>query len=278
MKRLLLPVVTALIPAASASAGGFEIAGYAGRALPTYQQSFRYSPTLSGLPRGVSVQQEGAFTLDAKGGLAIGGGATWYFAGPLGLEGRVDSVEVKADITGAHFTATATLPPLPPITGSVDFPAGVVSVDRLRPLSLNLKLRTPGPVRLTLSGGASYLPEFKAEANQPVGLGVTGISGGRLQVAAVSLTASTLSTQAGREGRLGANAGVGLQVALGSRLALVAEGRGFLFKKRKVVWNAGTPPRSSLEAALLDEVLKRLEPVEFTPTTYQATAGLALTF
>lgn len=280
MKRVLVVLATLLAPAAGVSAGGFEIAGYVGRALPTYEQSFRYAPSLSGLQSpGVTVRQEGSFTLGAKGGLALGGGATWYFAGALGLETRLDTVEVEAEITGARFEAIVTLPaPLPTLSGSASFPPGVVSVDRLRPLSLNLKVKTRGPVRLVLSGGLSYLSDFKAEATQPLGLGVTGLAGGQLEVASLSLRADTEAALEGSGGTLGANAGVGIQIGLGARVALVAEARGFLFKERRVRWSAGQPPRTGIERALLDEVLGRLEPVEFTPTTYQAMAGLALTF
>lgn len=132
MRKVLVVLAVLLAPAAGVSAGGFEIAGYVGRALPTYEQSFRYTPSLSGLQiPGVTVLQEGSFTLDAKGGLALGGGATWYFAGALGIEARLDTVEVEAEITGARFEAIVTLPPpLPIISGSASFPPGAVSVDR----------------------------------------------------------------------------------------------------------------------------------------------------
>jgi hypothetical protein len=278
MNRIGSALLLVALSAATASAGSFEIAAYGGRALPTYNQSFSYNPTLSGLPQGVTVTQQGALTLDAKGGTAFAGAATWYLAGPLGIEGRIDSIGVKADVTGARFQATASFPGLPSVSGSVDFPPGVVTVDRLRPVSLNLKLRTPGPLRFTISGGVSYLSELKAVATQPLGLGVTGISGGRLQVASLALRADSQAIESGKQGKIGANAGAGIQLGLGPNFALVAEARGFLFKKRRVVWSAGQAPRNQVEQALLDEVLRRLDPVEFNPTSYQVTGGVALSF
>ena len=54
--------------------------------------------------------------------------------------------------------------------------------ERIRPLSLNLKLRTPGRVRLALSGGLSYLPELNVVSAQAVRLRsvqVPGVPAGR---------------------------------------------------------------------------------------------------
>jgi hypothetical protein len=268
-----------LLASALAHGGEFEVAAYAGRALPRYSQTFSYAPpALSPIP-GVVIQQQGTFTLDAEGGLAFGGGATWYFAKGIGLEARLDSVSANIAMTAARFDARATLPPLlPPLTATLDVTGGTAELQRLRPLSLNLRFRTPGSVRVTVSGGISYLPEFHATATEPIGLGVTGLRGGQLQIATVSLRADTEAIQSGNEGRLGANVGAALQVAVAPHVALMAEARGFLFKERRLVWSAAETPTSVLGRGLLANLLEQLPAVEFSPTFFQATAGLCVTF
>jgi hypothetical protein len=268
-----------LLTSALTDGGDFEAAAYAGRSLPGYSQTFSYAPaTLSPIP-GVVITQQGTFTLDAKGGLAAGGGATWYFAKGVGIEARLDSVSANIEMTDARFDARATLPPpLPPLTGSLDVTGGTAELQRLKPLSLNLRFRTPGHVRVTVSGGISYLPEFHATATEPIGLGVTGLHGGQLQIATVTLRADTAAVESGNEGRLGANVGAALQVGVAPHVALVAEARGFLFKERRLVWSAAETPASALGRELVDELIKQLPAVEFTPTFFQATAGLSVTF
>lgn len=260
-------------------AGEFELTGYVGGALPTYSQTFHYEPpSVFPLP-GVTVRQEGVFTLDAKGGLAAGGGLAWYFAKVVGLEARVDTLGAEIAISGARFDVSAQLPPpLPPISGGVDLTGGSAEVERLRPLSLNLRLRTPGPVRFTLSGGISYLPEFGATATQPVGLGVAGIVGGEIRPITVALRADTVATESSNGGRLGVNGGVGVQIGLGAHLALAVEGRGFAFKERRLVWSAATSPSSALEQRALEQVLAQLPSVEFSPVFFQVVGGLSLRF
>jgi hypothetical protein len=146
----------------------------------------------------------------------------------------------------------------------------------VRPLSLNLKLRAPGSVPLTLSGGVSYLGELNAVATQPLALGVEGIVGSGPAISTLALRAATQTTQTGSGGKLGANLGAGLRIPVGSRLSVVAEARAFVFRKRRLVWSAGEAPSGPVEQALLDDVLERLPAIEFTPTYWRVTVGLGL--
>jgi hypothetical protein len=264
---------------ALAIGGDLEVTAYAGRSLPNYTQTFNYTPApVSSIP-GVTIDQKGVFTLEAKGGLAVGAGAIWYFGRVVGLEARLDTVSANIAMAGARFDARAQLPlPLPALAVSVDLTGGTAELQRLKPLSLNLRLKTPGPVHLAVSGGVSYLPEFQATATEPIGLGVTGISRGQIQVTTVTLRAGTSAVQPGKEGRLGANAGAALHIGVAPHVALVAEARAFIFKKRRLLWSAAEAPSSALGKQLLDDLLRQLPAVEFSPTFFQATAGLSVTF
>lgn len=258
-----------------ASAGEIELAAYAGPALPTYEQRFRYDPGAIPLPPGISVQQEGVFGLDAKGGIAFGGSLTWYFAKAIGVEARVDSAGVDVQSQAAQFSVDLRLPsPLPPVGVRLE-PTGTVELDRLTPISLNIKLRTPGRVRFVLSAGASWLPSVSFSATETIGLGVTGLGG------PTGVIVPTLPLQAGGEieQAFGVNAGVGFQVAVARKVSLVAEGRFFSFPERSLEWGrADNRLLSAVEQALVQEIERRLGPVEFSPRFFQATAGLAVRF
>jgi hypothetical protein len=263
-----------------ARAGGFELALYAGRSWPTYDKTFSYDPGLafSGIP-GVSVSQDGRFTLSGDGGLALGGGATYYFVSMLGIEGRLDTADVKVNVSNPVLHVNADLPfPLPDLSQDITLAPGTVDLERLRPLSLNLKLRTPGPVRFTLSAGASYLPEFRFSVTQPLAIGVTGITPSQVSVGTLVYRADAAPSGQG-QGRWGLNAGAGLQIALGDRFALLVEGRAFVFQKQTIRWTrADGRPLSAVEQTLAAELERRLQPLEFNPTFIQATAGIAISF
>lgn len=267
--------------AAAAHAGGLELGVHLGPTVPTYSQTFQYDPGPITVPvPGLSVTQTGTFGLEADGGLAIGGTLAWQFAGPLGLEARLDTADIDVTTRPGTYDVRVDLPaPLPDPTTSLALGGGPADVERVRPLSLNLRLRTPGSVALTVSGGLSYLPALRFSTTQTIGLGVTGLGlAGRIDVPTLTLRAEALPDEEG-EGRWGANLGAGLRVALGPRLALTLEARAFRFQEQTLAWGrADDRPLSVLESALLAEVQSRLEPVEFSPTFYQATLGLTVAF
>jgi hypothetical protein len=269
-----------LAAAGRAHAGGLEIGVHAGPAVPSYKQTFRYDPGTVTVPiAGVTVQQTGTFGLDAEGGLALGGSVA-LMGGLLGIEARLDTADLSIETQAGQYEVRADLPPpLPDAATSLTIGGGPADLERVRPLSLNLRLRTPGRVALTASGGVSYLPSLRLVTTQTVGLGLTGIGvGGRLEVASLAMRAE-VRPQDEDQGRLGVNLGAGLRLAIGPRLALSGEVRAFRFKEQTLTWErADSRPLSAAETVLLREVQARLPPVEFSPTFYQGTVGLTLAF
>ena len=272
--RFLSLIIVVLLASVPAFSGDVEIEAALGRALPTYTETYTYFPSSPGLniPR-LRLEQRGSFQLDARGSTAWALAAAVYFADNLGVEGRLDSAQVDVSLVDVTFDVTATLPPLPAASYHFDLPSGAVRVADVRPLSLNLKLRT---LPLTLSGGVSYLGELDAVATQPLGLGIEGIVRGGPALSTLALRATTQATQEGSGGKLGANLGAGLRFAVAPRLSVLAEARAFVFRKRRLVWSAAETPSGPVEQALLDDVLERLPAIEFTPTYWRVTAGLLL--
>jgi hypothetical protein len=270
--------VASLVPA-TASAGELELAGYAGPVFPFYEQAFEFDPgSLSGLPPNVSVEQQDIFRLDAKGGLALGAGVAWQFAPWFGLEARVDTADVSARITGARYLIRLDLPdPLPDLTNELTIGGGDASLHRLYPVSFNFRARTPGRTNIGASAGLSYLPSFSFEIVQRATLQPPA----PLPPAEATVTLAAEALPATEDqGRFGANAGVFVQVGIGERAALVAEGRYFHFSRQTLVWSS---PRVEPELPLIgqtvvEEIAGQLDPVDFNPTFFQLTAGLALRF
>jgi hypothetical protein len=96
-------------------------------------------------------------------------------------------------------------------------------------------------------------------------------------VGSVGLRAEAVPGE-GQNGRFGANAGVGLQIRLGTNVWLVGEGRGFVFRRHQLQWQRAGGALAPLEQALARELERRLEPVDFNPNYVQATFGLTLAF
>jgi hypothetical protein len=279
MRRALLALL--LLGPGAASAGDLELSVMVGPAFPTYEQTFAYDPSslIPAIP-GVTIRQEGTFALDASGGLAAGASLAFFPTEAFGIEARFDSVGIDVEVTGAQFTAQVALPgPLPSFTTSLDLTEGQMEVDRVTPLSFGIKLRTPGSVRLTASGGLSYLPELHATARVAVGVGLPNLPGipSSLRVTTVDVAAGAEPTEGGS--RWGWNAGVGLQVALGRSVSFAAEGRFFRFPEQTLTWQvADSGVLGPVEQALAQLARERLPPVEFAPTFFQATAGITLRF
>ena len=279
MKRLAAALGALFLPSA-ASAGGLEFAGYVGPVVSLYEQSIELDPSGLVLPGGAVVPGGQALRLDADGGNALGGALTLYLADAVGIEVRLDAAKLGLRVTGATYRVVVDLPaPLPDATGDLELGSGPMDIERIRPLSLNLKLRTPGGVRLALSGGLSYLPRLRVVSAQAVRLRsvqVPGLPAGAV-LASVGLRAEAVPGEE-KNGRFGANAGVGLQVRLGANVWLVGEGRGFVFRRHQLQWERAGGALTPLEQALARELERRLGPVDFNPNYFQATFGLALAF
>jgi hypothetical protein len=250
-------------------AGPLEISGWVGPSLPFYSQSFRYQPPpVPPLP-GFGVEQMGEFRFDASGGVSFGGGLAWHGAGPIGVELRLDTGAIDVTQDGARFQVTVRPPaPLPPLAFDVET-KGTIALDRLLPISLNLRYRGGGRVGLVASAGLSYLPGFAFTVSQELGIGAIGGVGG--------IQLPTLPLEAGGQiaGFWGANAGLGLRLQLSGKVSAIVEGRGFFFGQRELDWKVDRFPVSP---ELGEALRQQLGPIRFTPGFFQATAGLSLRF
>lgn len=263
----------------SASAAELELTGFVGLTLPFYEQTFPIDLRPPAQPiQGIQLQQVEPLRLNAKGSYTFAGAATVYF-GALGIEGRYDSAD--ADLTAdAPVYSIRLSSPFPSFTTTLEPSPTVVSLAALTPLSLNLKLRTSGPVRFFLSGGLSYLPDFQLAVRQPLNLRLAGIGlppGFDLG----TLTAEAISRPDDpQEGsRLGGNGGLGLQIGLGAHLALVGDARAFYFPKQVLEWRVTqTGGALALPPALLQSIEQQLEPVRFNPAYFHLQGGLAVSF
>ena len=278
-QALFVLVAVALLPV-PARAGSVEIAGYAGYTFPFYSQTFTYDPGPVEVPiPGVSIEQNGTFELKGSGGPAFAGSFTFYATESFGFEIRLDSADVTIDTTSAGYTVRAGLPPpLEPVVANLSLTKGTADVKALTPFSLNLKLQTPGHVKLFVSGGASRLGSIDASITQTVALGVVAVNvgTGNLEVATIGVKGTTTAEG---QSAWGGNFGLGFRIPIGERGALVLEGRGFYFPKRTIEWEpvieSALPP---LQQLLLERLRQSLEPVEFEPWWVQATFGIAYRF
>ena len=254
---------------ATGGAGDLEISGWVGPSLPFYSQSFRYQPPAVPPLPGVGVEQVGEFRFDASGGVSFGAGVAWHFAGPIGVELRVDSGAIDVSQEGARFRVSVRPPaPLPPLSFDVAT-QGTITLGRLLPVSLNLRYRGGGRVGFVASAGVSYLPSLDFAVTQELGIGAIGGVGG--------IELPTLPLEAGGQidGFWGVNAGLGVRLRLSDAVSANVEGRGFFFGERELEWQIDRFPLSPE----LGEVLRQqLDPIRFTPGFFQATAGLSVQF
>lgn len=223
----------------------------------------------------MTLTSSGALQLDAEGGLAWRGGLTWYFAGGLGLEARYDSVTANLVASGATYDVrVVAVPGVPSFNARLELGAEDLQLGSVHPVSLNLRFRTPGPVRLVLSGGISYL-----DAIQVQGALVGALSSSLpIPLPAVRVHLAAVAPPGEDQGQFGVNGGLGLQIGLGETLSLQGEVRAFAFKERTLTWSALGVPANVVEQALQQELLGRLEPIQFDPLLWSATAGIALRF
>jgi len=251
-------------------AGGFEVAVFTGPAVPTYKQTFTFrtgSPDL----QFARLQLKDEPTLDAKGGLSLGFGATLFLSDSFGLEGRIDSVDVDLQSFGGNYTLELGPAGSPVSSIPVTLGAGETDLRRVRPISINLRLQSQGRVGIGISGGVSYLSKVALDS-QPT-LTVANLNASF----PVTLTASPVDSDQTRH--LGFNAGLTLNVKIAGGLSVLGEARGFAFKRSELKWESKqTGALSSVEAELLGSIASGLEIPSFTPGFWTARAGLALRF
>jgi len=278
MRKALALLLAVLAAPVLAVAGELELTGYGGYTFPFYKQTFEYDPGPVTVPiPGVTVEQGGSFALEASGGPAFAGGVAFYVTGGFGFEVRYDRADITVDTQASSYTVRVGLPaPFDPVVADLALAKGTADLKAAAPFSLNLKLRTPGSVRLTVSGGASRLGDLEFTVQQTVGLGVIAfnLDESNIQVGTIGIKGTSVA-----ESTWGGNLGLGLQIPLGEHGALVLEGRGFYFPKRTVEWEPVVDrPLSAIELALLARLQERLPAVEFEPWWVQATVGFALRF
>ncbi len=263
---------------ALAAAGEVEAAVRAGQVVPFYSQTFRFDPGpfLRSTFRGIAVDPIQDLRLEGRGGLALGGGLTWFVAGGLGVEGRIDTADVSVTSVDAVVHVRLPLPaPLPALSSDVRIPAAA-DLDRLRVLSLNLSGRTPGRIRLRVSGGMSYLPSLRFFVSSNIQAEGRLLS--TLPLAQIVLRAEAAPGGAG-ESRLGFNAGGGLALPLANRVSLDVEARYFRFRRQTLAWSVDPGVTlSSFEQQIARDLLSTLGPVSFNPEFFQATAGVSIRF
>ena len=279
-------VILGLVLAAAADvagAEGWELTASAGKVFPFYDQTFEYDPGALASPiPGATLEQRGVFMLDARGGLALNLALARGLGRHVALEARLDTADVSVNTIGARYHLRANLPaPLPPLSTDVDLGTGTVDLERLRPLSLDLRLQGGRRARVAVSAGVSWLPAFRLLVNQAIGIGLPSLRGSRLalDVAQVALTAEALPSERG-QGRLGGNAALSIGVPLGRRATLVLDGRYFRFQAQTLQWGraqtSGVLP--AVQESLVRQVESRLQPVVFNPTFFHTSLGLAIGF
>ena len=249
---------------ARAEAQGFDFTFFVGAAFPTYDELLTYQPSNPTLP-GVDISVVGSPLIEADGGPVFGGAVAFEF-GVLGIEGRLDATEVGFDLTGARYDFRGTQPPFSGLSASVTVADGRFDADRIPLLSLNARVRTPGPVALIASGGLSYLSDVTVTGSIPIRVEIPGIPTPPDFNPELTLRA----TPGESEHRWGLNGGAGLRI--GGRVALMAEVRVFYFREYELRF--GTPDGFEI----LDALLAAAAPIRFDPVFVNAQAGVTFRF
>jgi hypothetical protein len=186
--------------------------------------------------------------------------------GIFAIEGRLDATDVGLEFTGARYDLRGTAFPFDGLTAGLIVSPGRFDADRIALLSLNGRIRTPGPVGVLVSGGLSYLPDITITGSIPLTVDATNLPPLPPLDAALTLRVAPGQT----EHRFGVNAGAGLR--LGDRVALTAEVRAFYFREFELRLTRASGPD------LLDDLLAGAGSIRFNPIFVNAQAGVAFRF
>jgi len=257
--RILVSLV--FLSTAGRASAQVDVTIFVGAAYPLYDERLTLRPSVPSLP-GADVTVSGSPSITATGGLVVGG-AVAFEAGVLAIEGRIDSTAVGFDLTGVRYDVRASSG----LTGSITVGDGHFDANRFQLLSMNARLRTPGPISFVASGGVSYLPNVTITGAVPLSADVAGfpiISGLvprlRLEVAPEE-----------SEHRFGVNGGAGLRIG-GGRIAFMGEVRVFYFREYELRFNVAGAP------SVVEDLIDGLDPVRFEPIIVNAQAGLVFRF
>jgi len=248
----------------SARAQGGDLTLFVGAAYPVYDERLTLHPSAPSLP-GTEITVTGNPELRAAGGL-VAGGALAFELGVLGIEGRLDSTALGFDWTGARYDVRAISPIFQGITGTVIVGDGEFDAKRVNLLSINARLRTPGPVGLVASGGFSLLPDVTITGSVPL---VAQLSGVPIVGTAPRLRLTAAPGES--DHRFGVNGGAGLRVG-GSRVAVQGEVRVFYFREYELRFAVDDAPE------IVGELLEEVAPVRFEPVIVNAQVGLVFKF
>lgn len=252
-----------LITAARVDAQDVDIAVFAGRAFPTYEERLAIGAS-SPFP-GVDVTVESAPLVRAEGGALFGAAAAVQFR-RFGVEARVEAADVGLDFSGARFDLRGTAFPFQGLTASIIAAPGRFDAERIPLLSLNGRYKTSGDVAFVASGGLSFLPDFEVSGSIP--LSVEAPEFLAIPDVNAALTLRAVPNQATH--RFGINAGAGVRA--GRRIAFVADVRAFYFREFTLQFARASGPE------LLDDLLSGATPVRFTPVFFNAQVGVAFRF
>ena len=264
LARAVCTVSVLLAIGGRAEAQGVDLTLFVGGAFPIYDERLSLRPPTPTVP-GVDIGVVGSPLLEADGGPVFGGALAFEF-GVLGIEGRLDATEVGLAFSGASYNLRGTQPPFEGLTASITISDGRFDADRIPLLSVNARLRTPGPVALVVSGGLSYLSDVSVTGSIPLRVEIPGIPslpGFDPQLRLVAVPGQS-------DHRWGVNGGAGLRI--GGRVGLVGEVRVFYFREYELRFEAENG------ADILDELLAGLAPVRFEPVFVNAQAGVTFRF
>lgn len=260
-----LSLASLVVSPTFASGQHLDLTVFAGGAFPILDG--RLVIRASGVPGvpGYDVTASGTPELQLDGGAVFGTAVALDF-GPLGIEGRWDATGVGFDARGARYSVTPAAASSPQLAGSVTLGDGRFDLRRLHLISINLRVRTPGPVGLLASGGLSYLPDIQITGSVPVAAEVLGLP----VLPSLQPRLTLVATPEQSAHRWGVNAGAGIRV--GGRVSLIAETRIFYFKSYdlRFAMNDALP--------LVSELVNGIRTIRFNPIILNAQAGLSFRF
>lgn len=247
----------------NAAAQAIDLTVFTGLAYPLYDERLTLRAGNPVIP-GVDVTSVTTPVLRGDGGFVFGA-AVALELGPFGVEGRLDSIDAAIEFSGARYELRGTAFPFQGVTAAIAAPPGRFDADRISVLSLNARIRTPGPIGIQLSGGLSYLPDITVSGSVPL-----SVDAPQLPPLGFDAGLTLRATPGQSEHRVGVNGGAGLRI--GGRVALIGEVRAFYFREYELRFATADGPE------ILDDLLADADPIRFEPVFVNAQVGLAFRF
>ena len=260
-RRYLTATVLLIVAVPGVAAADWDLMVFGGRAYPTHEERLviRF-PEVPVVP-GLEITSAGTPEIRGQGGPVLGG-ALASEIGIFGIEGRLDLVEVDLEFSGVRYDLEFSPPAFGVSSGNVTIGDAVLQADRLKIISVNARVRTPGPLALIASGGISYLPGFEVSGTVPVAFQLGNLSG----LAQPQLRVRIDPEES--DNSFGVNGGAGLRI--GGRVGVFAEVRAFYFKAYELglEFDDAQP--------LVNSLLDNVDTVRFRPLIVNAVAGVSI--